>query len=269
MRYIVGLGKNAIQEVDVANAAICGYPSNRRPRWRTFTLKSTCTQRLDLERRSLLAKLPVEIPSDNEGQNPRSQRRKLAPHVASMERPDIRGCNSRAMVPWNTPRSDKAQAFRSSNIRWPFATLLVVGAKTLEVRNYRLQSRVASGEWMWLVETPGKYSLAATAASSQDSAIQLRPLKATMIGMVRFDDCFRCDDLAQFAQLAPFHCVCLGGPMRWDGRASMHHWVVGGVVAVRRGVLVQNRFPQDLFGFRCPIAQPDVELVNVSSSCAS
>ena len=77
----------AVQEVGVANPAICGYRLDRRPRWRKLSLKSVSTKRPELERRTVLAILPVEISRDNKGRISRLPRRSVAPHVAFMERP--------------------------------------------------------------------------------------------------------------------------------------------------------------------------------------
>ena len=200
----------------------------------------------------------VAVGGNAVGRRPRW--RKFVPNIEFTQRPGPGGSKVVGVVPRSIPGSGNAKAFRSINVQWPFATLLMAGFKKLEMRKYKLQSRLAPGEWLWLVETPGRYSFASTAASPGDCAIERRPLKASIIGMVRFDDCLPCNDLVHFAKLASLHCVRLDGPMRWDGRGSMRSWVVGSVLAVQRRVVVENRFPQNLFGFRLPTAQPDVRL---------
>ena len=78
---------------------------------------------------------------------------------------------------------------RGHNIQWPFSQLLVMGAKTEEVRKYDLGHRkiCEAGKETWIVETRGPTARPTTNAICDGLELAPRPHAAQIVGTVRFD----------------------------------------------------------------------------------
>ena len=81
-------------------------------------------------------------------------------------------------------------SLRGLNIQWPFSQLILLGAKTDEVRDYDLGHRKICNrdEETWLVETKGPTPKAAKNANVGDLQIAPRPSTAQIVGTVSFVD---------------------------------------------------------------------------------
>ena len=85
---------------------------------------------------------------------------------------------------------------RGLNIQWPFSQLILLGAKSEEVREYDLGYRniCNANEETWIVETKGKPVCSTTKAICEDWAVPPRPGAAQIIGTVTFDSSHQYDN---------------------------------------------------------------------------
>ena len=155
------------------------------------------------------------------------------------------------------------RSLRSLNVRWPFASLLRVGLKTVELRTYPLASRFHTGEWLWLVETRGtRRNLEASAFDRDlDPALVMHikedPRATRAIAMIRFGEVGTYDNLDSFRRDRARHLVAPGSRFEWDGKRSLYYWKVRDVIPLQHDVPVVNVFPRDIVGFRVPRSLPE------------
>lgn len=106
---------------------------------------------------------------------------------------------------------------RGLNIQWPFSQLILMGAKSEEVRAYDLGHRniCNASEETWIVETRGKSACSTTNAICDDLAIAPRPDAAQIVGTVTFDSSHQYDSSsadAEHCATAQEHVFLLGVP---------------------------------------------------------
>ena len=131
-----------------------------------------------------------------------------------------------------------APALRGLNIQWPFAQLILQGAKSIEARRYRLGHRdiAKASEHLWLIETPGPICKATKNALVGDRNIAPRPAKAQIIGTVCFSHSAQYKSCAAFRKDARNHCIREGGEYDWDGTGEMHGWAISSVRALAQAI---------------------------------
>jgi len=86
---------------------------------------------------------------------------------------------------------------RGLAIQWPSSQLILMGAQTEEVREYNLGYRkiCEAKRETWIVETPGRHPIWASAHATTNAIcngreLPSRPHKAQIVGTVIFDDVF-------------------------------------------------------------------------------
>ena len=117
---------------------------------------------------------------------------------------------------------------RGLNIQWPFSQLLLMGAKTEEVREYLLDYRgiANTGKEVWLVETKGPHTKAATNAIVGDLQIAPRPSAAQIVGTISFASAFQYDSKQIFQEARDSHRIAVGSKFDWDGGGARYGWRV-------------------------------------------
>ena len=83
---------------------------------------------------------------------------------------------------------------RGLNIQWPFSQLILMGAKTEEVRTYDLGKYCEARQETWIVETKGPSARSTTNAVCGDLKLAPRPDSAQIVGTVSFDDAHQYDN---------------------------------------------------------------------------
>ena len=121
---------------------------------------------------------------------------------------------------------------RGLNVQWPFSQLLLMGAKTEEVRAYNLGGRVNADEEFWLVETKGKCAKAMKSAMVDDLPIAPRPSDAQIVGTISFADARQYDSRHAFEEARHLHRIAAGSKYDWDGSGAMYGWRVDKVRAL-------------------------------------
>ena len=98
--------------------------------------------------------------------------------------------------------SAETVCMRGLNIQWPFSQLILMGAKSEEVRAYDLGHRniCNASEETWIVESRGKSACSTTDAICDDLAIAPRPDAAQIIGTVIFDSSHQYDSSSADAE---------------------------------------------------------------------
>ena len=170
-------------------------------------------------------------------------------------------CQAPGAMPAMPPLGQRS--LRSLNVRWPFASLLRSGLKTVELRTYPLASRFQPGEWPWLAQTRGTCRKLAASAFRQDLGPALMTLlgpdpRATRaIAIVRFGEVQAYDDVDSFRRDRARHLVAPGSRFEWTGKRALYYWKVRDVVPLQDDVPVVNVFPPDVVGFRVPRSLPE------------
>jgi hypothetical protein len=90
---------------------------------------------------------------------------------------------------------------RRLNIHWPFSQLILMGAKTEEVRTHDLGKHCEARQEMWIVETKGKSARSTANAICGGLELEPRPDSAQIVGTVTFDDSHQYDNLRADAEL--------------------------------------------------------------------
>jgi hypothetical protein len=120
------------------------------------------------------------------------------------------------------------------NIQWPISQLLITGEKLIETRTYPIPSKYLNTELL-LVETPGKKG----------------NFKARIIGIIKFSDCFKYQNSAEFYQDYENHRVTRESPWAWSKSKKKWGWRVCKVMALKkplaappnRGILFTKKIP--------------------------
>ena len=142
-----------------------------------------------------------------------------------------------------TPTSKAVKLFmRGLNIQWPFSQLLVMGAKTEEVRDYELDYRVIAktDEEIWVVGTKGIHTKASTNAIVGGLQIAPRPSVAQIVGTVRFAGAHPYGSVEDFQNARDRHRIAVGSKFDWDGSGARYGWRVGSVRALAKPVPVES-----------------------------
>jgi len=103
---------------------------------------------------------------------------------------------------------------RGLNIQWPFSQLILMKAKSEEVREYDLGHRkiCEAGEETWIVETRGPSARSTTNAICGDLELAPRPHAAQIVGTVSFDSAHLYDNTwaaAEHCSAFKNMCLCL------------------------------------------------------------
>ena len=120
----------------------------------------------------------------------------------------LRTTPGRPPTPSSTPTPSSSTAvtlcLRGLNIQWPFSQLILMGAKSEEVREYDLGhgKNCEAREEIWLVETPGRSARSTANAICDDLELAPRPHAAQIVGTVSFDSAHMYDNTWADAQ----HC---------------------------------------------------------------
>ena len=101
-----------------------------------------------------------------------------------------------------------------------------------------------AGEDLWLIETPGLRSSVDRLANFE-SQIDPRPLRARIVGVVRFEADGPYADEEAFDE-DPHHCIALEGPYRWTG-APRFWWKVERVQRIQMPI---DDPPKSMAGMR-------------------
>ena len=149
---------------------------------------------------------------------------------------------------------------RGLNIQFPFSQLVLLGAKTIEARTYRLgKGNIAqAGEEMFLIETPGKGMKGALVG---DWPVGDPPAKAQVVGTVTFRSSTPYQTTAAWKKDRSQHLIREGASHDWSGDGEMHGWTVG---AVRRFARPVPAGSKSMTGFGTPRTL-DVILEDTSS----
>ncbi len=148
---------------------------------------------------------------------------------------------------------------RSINIQWPFAQLILLEVKSVELRKYAFHMQhggdcyLRAGEQVWLVETPGsqRNALELTDPELLDKwGVSVRPRHARVVGSVSFDRCSRYDGRRSYRNDAVKHLMAVDGKYGWKSDAELWAWHVAQVSPLETPIRTQNFFPQDLCGCR-------------------
>ena len=134
---------------------------------------------------------------------------------------------------------------RGLNIQWPFSQLILLGAKTDEVRGYDLGYRkiCSKDEEVWIVETKGpsmKDAAQAAQAIVGDSHIGSRPAAAQIVGTVSFSKSCLYRDQQAFHDAKHRHRIAIGSKKDWDGIREKYRWLVGKVRSLATPVPVET-----------------------------
>ena len=129
---------------------------------------------------------------------------------------------------------------RGLNIQWPFSQLILMGAKTEEVRGYDLNYRgiAKTDEEVWIVETKGPSAKASANAIVSGLQIAPRPSSAQVVGTVRFAGAHPYGSKRAFDDARDRHCIAVGSKFDWDGSGALYGWRVGNVRALAEPVPV-------------------------------
>ncbi len=126
---------------------------------------------------------------------------------------------------------------RGLNIHWPFSQLILMGAKTEEVREYEL-GIAKTDEEVWIVETKGPHAKAGTNAIVGDLQIAPRPSAAQIVGTVRFASAHPYGSEQVFHNARDSHRIAVGSKFDWDGSGARYGWRVGQARALAKPVPV-------------------------------
>ena len=134
---------------------------------------------------------------------------------------------------------------RGLNIQWPFSQLILLGAKTDEVRGYDLGHRkiCSKDQEVWIVETKGpsiKDAAQAAQAIVGDLHIGSRPAAAQIVGTVSFSKSCLYRDQQAFHDAKDRHRIAIGSQKDWDGTRERYWWRVGKVRSLATPVPVQR-----------------------------
>ena len=125
-------------------------------------------------------------------------------------------------------------AMRGINIQWPFSQLLLMGAKTEEVRSFDLdyRGRVNTDEEVWLVETKGPHVKATKNAIVGDLRIAPRPSATQIVGAISFAAARQYASEQTFDKARLLHRIAPGSKFDWDSTGAVYGWRVGKVRAL-------------------------------------
>ena len=131
-------------------------------------------------------------------------------------------------------------SLRGLNIQWPFSQLMLMGAKSEEVRRYELNYRgiAKTDEEVWIVETKGLAADASANAMVSGLQIAPRPSSPQVVGTVRFAGAHSYGSKKAFDDARVRHRIAVGSKHDWDGSGSVYGWRVGTVRALREPVPV-------------------------------
>ena len=135
------------------------------------------------------ANIPASESSDTTAEIPVAASSGLGRRRPADPVPNVASKRLRAKTP--PPNSSQAVTLclRGLNIQWPFSQLILMGAKTEEVREYDLGHRkiCEAKEETWIVETRGPSASSTANAISDDLELAPRPHAAQIVGTVSFD----------------------------------------------------------------------------------
>jgi hypothetical protein len=180
----------------------------------------------------------------------------------SAKRP--RTISSTGRVAPNSSSRGVTLCMRGLNIQWPFSQLLLIGAKTEEVRVYdlgHLNGRICKADdEVWIVETKGPHAKAMTNAIIHGVELAPRPTAAQIVGTVTFSGAFQYINREDFASARECHRIAVGSKYDWDGSGSRFRWQVARVRKLAKPIAV-SKTGQTGFGprsFTVEFADPDV-----------
>ena len=177
-------------------------------------------------------------------------------------------CQAPGAMPAMPPLGQRS--LRSLNVRWPFASLLRSGLKTVELRTYPLASGFRPGEWLWLVETRGTRRKLEAFAFRRDldpalvTHIKADPRATRAIAMIRFGEVQTYDNVDSFWRDRARHLVAPGSRFEWTGERALYYWKVRDAIPLQDDVPVENVFPRDVVGFRVPRSLPKATVAKKS-----
>ena len=178
----------------------------------------------------------------------------------SAKRP--RTASSTSRVAPNSSSRGVTLCMRGLNIQWPFSQLLLMGAKTEEVREYDLGHRsiCKADEEVWIVETKGPHAKARTNAISDGLELAPRPSAAQIVGTVSFSGAFPYRNIEDFASARERHRIAIDSKYDWDGSGSRFGWQVARVRKLAKPTAAESTGMTG-FGsrsFTVEFADPDV-----------
>ena len=130
---------------------------------------------------------------------------------------------------------------RGLNIQYPFSRLLMLGAKTVEARSYRLGHRniVNAGEDMFLIETPGPKHV--RGAVVNDLAVGEPPIHAQVVGTIAFSSSKPYIKLSEWTNDRHRHCIKEAGKHDWNGVGLRYGWRVEKVQSFAKPVAAGSK----------------------------
>ena len=154
-----------------------------------------------------------------------------------------RTASSTSRVAPNSSSPDVTLCMRGLNIQWPFSQLLLMGAKTEEVREYDIGHRMIckADEEVWIVETKGPHAKAMTNAISDGLELAPRPSAAQIVGTVSFSGAFQYRNIEDFVSARERHGIAIGSKYDWDGSGSRFGWQVARVHKLAKPIGVESK----------------------------
>ena len=129
--------------------------------------------------------------------------------------------------------ADPTETLRAIFIQWPFASLIMSGIKTREIRKYSVRSKHNPGwrgDRLWLIESPGKGPIANKLALRSNN-VPPRPQSSHVIGIVEFGDETTYQSWNAYDADRALHCINPSNDHHeWDGKGSHYGWHV---IAIR------------------------------------